>query len=185
MENVLKENDSQWQSYFQDNGIVPLVIHYEDLVADYAGTIVSVLKSLGIPNADTIVVPPSRLRRQSNARNEEWLTRYTAFKSEGGHFAQTPALDGTGGPLSERIQKTFDTIPNAWKQWVAQSKLLKTNDDAIVEVLTNNGYNRTSALAEVGVFCGDMQKTPYCFSELFQLLNSGALDQTVRALLTR
>jgi hypothetical protein len=25
----------------------------------------------------------------------------------------------------------------------------------------------------------------YCFSELFQLLNSGALDETVRALLTR
>lgn len=149
MEHVLKENNSQWQSYFQDNGIVPLVIYYEDLVADYAGTIVSVLKWLGIANADTIVVPPSRLRQQSDDRNEEWLTRYTAFKSEGGHFARTPASDGPSGPLSERIQKTFETIPNAWKQWIGQSMLLNTKDEAIVEVLINNGYSRASALTEV------------------------------------
>jgi LPS sulfotransferase NodH len=148
MEAALVEYDSKWQSYFRDNKIVPFVVHYENLVADYTGTIVRVLKWLGIP-ADTIVVPPSRLRRQSNARNEEWLTRYTTFKRDGGHLARTPESEGTGGPLFERIQKTFDTIPNVWKQWVAQSKLLRTDDDAIVEVLTNNGYSRTSALAEV------------------------------------
>ena len=105
MEHVLKEKNSQWQSYFQDNGIVPLVIYYEDLVADYAGTIVSVLKWLGIANPDTIVVPPSRLRQQSDDRNEEWLTRYTAFKSEGGHFARTPASDGPMDPCLNAFRR--------------------------------------------------------------------------------
>lgn len=149
LEQVLVENDSKWQAYFEDNHIAPLVIHYEDMVSDYPGTIVSVLKWLGVPNADSVHVPPTRLKRQSNARNEEWFTRYAAFRSEGGKLARSSASEGTGNPLLERTQKTLDAIPNAWKQWVAHSKLLKTSDDAIVEVLTNNGYSRASALAEV------------------------------------
>ena len=149
MEHVLEEDDSQWQTYFQDNTIAPLVIHYEDLVADYAGTIVSVLKWLRIPKADAVVVPRSRLNRQSNWRNEEWLIRYTAFKSEGGHLAPTQASVGTGGAKSDRAEKTLETVPDAWQQWVGQSKLLNTRDESIVEVLTKNGYSLASALAEV------------------------------------
>jgi LPS sulfotransferase NodH len=149
MEATLVENDSKWRSYFQDAGIVPFVVHYEELLADYQGTIVGVLKWLGIPNADAVAVPPSRLRRQSNARNEEWLTRYTAFTNEGGSFARPAASDGPNGLLSERIQKIFDTIPRAWKQWVGQSKLLNTKDETILTVLINNGYSRDSAVAEI------------------------------------
>jgi LPS sulfotransferase NodH len=149
LEQAFVENDSKWQVFFQQDNIVPFVVHYEDLVADYRGTIVSILNWLAVPNVDALDVPPTRLKRQSNARNEEWLRHYTAFKREGGHVAEASASDGASGPLSERMQKIFDTIPNAWKQWVAQSKLLKTNDDVIVEILTNNGYSRASALAEV------------------------------------
>lgn len=143
----LVENDSKWRAYFQDNSIIPLVVHYEDLVADFPRTIVSVLRWLGVPNADANVVAPSRLQRQSNARNEEWLARYLEFKGEGGHLAHSPASAGTGS--LQHFQRPLDTIPSAWKQWVAQSKLLKAKDNAIVDVLTNNGYSRASALAEV------------------------------------
>jgi LPS sulfotransferase NodH len=149
MEAALVENDSKWRSFFQDNGSNSFVVHYEDLVDDYQGTIVSVLKWLGVPNSDAILVPPSRLNRQSNARNEEWLTRYLAFKSEGGCLAHNLASDKTSSQLIAFNQKYFNTIPDSWKKWVAQSKLLKTKDDAIVKVLINNGYSRASALAEL------------------------------------
>jgi LPS sulfotransferase NodH len=149
MEHVLNENDAGWQSYFQENRIEPFIIHYEDLLADYAAVIVSILKWLQIPDADTVTVPPPRLRRQSNATNEEWFMRYTEFKNTGRHLGGTPASDGTVDPLSECIQKTFDTIPNAWKQWVGQSRLLGAKDEAIVQVLINNGYSRAAAGAEV------------------------------------
>jgi len=155
MEHFLEEHDSRWQSYFQNHKIAPLVIYYEDLVADYAGIIVSVLKWLGIPNADHVVIPEPRLRRQSNARNEEWLARYTALKVDCGSFPPTSASDETDGFVSERIQKTFETIPDEWKKWIGQSKLLDTKDELIVEVLTNNGYSRASALAEVGKAASD------------------------------
>jgi LPS sulfotransferase NodH len=144
-EQLCVKNDFKWQSFFEDNHIAPLVIHYEDLVSDFTGTVGSVLKWLGVPEADAVYVPPTRLKRQSNARNEEWLARYEALKNGGWRSAS----DETDNPPSERIERTFETIPSAWKQWVAQSRLLKTNDDAIVEVLTNNGYSRAAALAEV------------------------------------
>ena len=85
-ERIFAEEEAQWHAYFADRGIMPLVVHYEDMVADYPGTIVSVLKWLGVPNADAVHVPPPRLKRQSNARNEEWVARYAAFKSAGGNF---------------------------------------------------------------------------------------------------
>ncbi len=149
MAHVLEDCDARWQSYFEDRGITPMVIQYEDLVADYAHTVTGVLKWLGIPDADAIAVPAPRLRRQSNARNEDWLARYTAFKSEGGHPAPPPISPGAGEPDPMRTPMPLETIPNAWKRWVGQGKLLKTRDEAIVEVLTNNGYARASAAAEV------------------------------------
>jgi LPS sulfotransferase NodH len=150
IEAVLVKRDSEWQSYFGDNNIAPFVVYYEDLAADYQGTIASVLKWLGVPGADAIVVPRSRFKRQSNERNEEWLARYTAFKGERGDLAQSPASVGSGVLTFEGVEKPFDSIPNVWKRWVAQNKLLKTKDDAIVEVLVDNGYSRAAALAEVG-----------------------------------
>jgi LPS sulfotransferase NodH len=175
-EQAFVDNDSKWQAFFENNHIAPLVIHYEDLVSDYPGTIVSVLKWLGVPEADEVHLPPTRLRRQSNARNEEWLTRYEAFKSEGGNLVQSSVSDETDSPPSEPIQRAFDTIPRAWKQWVAHSKLLKTNDDEIVEVLTNNGYSRASALAEVKKAASDpyvlgAARTQHRLNKAVSLLN--------------
>ncbi len=149
LERTFAANDRKWQAYFEDNNIAPLVIQYEDLVADYPGTIVNVLKWLEVPDAEHVSIPPPRLRRQSDARTEEWLTRYAAWENDGGGVTRGTAPAETGNPLAERIRTKRDTIPDAWKQWVAHSKLLNTADDAIVEVLHTNGYSRASALAEV------------------------------------
>ena len=46
MERVLERSDSKWSNFFQETGITPLVIQYEDLVSDYSGVITSVLKWL-------------------------------------------------------------------------------------------------------------------------------------------
>jgi hypothetical protein len=142
-------NDSKWQSFFDDNGIAPFVITYEDLIADYAGAIRCVLKWLGAPAAEAVVVPPPRLRRQSDGRNENWLARYQAFKSNAGNLAQILPSDATDNPPSEPAQRRFGTVPDVWKQWVGHSKLLRAKDDAIVAVLINNGYNRDAAHTEV------------------------------------
>ncbi|WP_321965429.1 Stf0 family sulfotransferase [Paraburkholderia sp. J7] len=154
-EQALVENDSKWRCYFEENHIAPLIIYYEDLVSDYPGTIRSVLKWLGVPNANAVPVPPPRLKRQSNARNEEWIVRYEAFKCGGGNLEQGPAFHETDDALREPIRKPLESIPAAWKQWIAYSKLRNDTDDAIVDVLTRAGYSRTSALAEVRTATSD------------------------------
>jgi LPS sulfotransferase NodH len=155
LEQTLTENDLKWQSYYQTNNIAPLIIYYEDLVSDYRYNIIRILKWLGVTNADTIAIPPPRLKQQANARNEDWLACYKAFKAEADHLAQSSASVEISSPLAERSQKPFDVIPDAWKQWIARNKLLKTPDDAIIEVLASNGYSRESAIAEVGKAASD------------------------------
>jgi LPS sulfotransferase NodH len=141
---VFVENDAKWQACFKDNHIEPLIIHYEDLVSDRPGTIINILKWLEVPEADAVHIPAPRLKRQSNARNEEWLKRYETVKDAGGNAMRGSVSDVTDGSRSNR-----DRIPNAWKQWIARSTILETHENAIIEVLTNNGYSHSSALAEV------------------------------------
>jgi LPS sulfotransferase NodH len=149
MERLFTENDAKWQGFFEENRIRPLVVYYEDLASDYSGTIASVLEWLGMDGAAAAGIAPARLKRQSNGLNEAWVARYAAFKNEHGDFAAHPTSEAAGNPLGERLKKALDTIPNAWKQWVASSKLRKSSDDAIVAVLANNGYSRASAISEV------------------------------------
>jgi trehalose 2-sulfotransferase len=82
LEERLAQNDVSWQSYFESNNISPLTVYYEDLAADYCGGVVRVLKWLGVPNAESVSVRPSRLKQQSTTRNEDWLKRYAMFKTE-------------------------------------------------------------------------------------------------------
>lgn len=84
LEETFAQNDAAWHSYFESNNIPALRVYYEDLAADYRGTVVSVLRWLGIPDADAVSVRPTRLKRQSNARNEDWLKRYALFKAQQG-----------------------------------------------------------------------------------------------------
>jgi len=149
LEHTLMENDLKWQAYFRDNGIIPLTISYEDLASDYSGTIVRILEWLGVRGADATTIRPSRFKTQSSTLNEDWLTRYKAFKADAGHLMQSSSPAELSSPLAERSSKPLNVIPDSWKQWIVHNKLLKTSDKEIVEVLASNGYSRQSAIAEV------------------------------------
>jgi LPS sulfotransferase NodH len=149
-ERMLRENDAKWQSFFEANGISPLVVEYDELVADYGGTIEGILRWLEIPDAASIVVPPPRLQRQSTARNDEWLARYTAAKGAGDDQADT-------GPLFNQIATIWTRIPRVWKVWIGRQKLLGATDQAIADVLVTNGYDRTAAVGAVA----DADRDPF------------------------
>jgi len=153
LERAFTDRDSDWQAFFRRHDITPLVIHYEDLAQDYRNTIAGVLDWLGVPG--TAAIPPTRLRRQSNERNEDWLTRYATIKSAGVAPVRDRAPAQTSDPLLARIRQNRRTIPDAWRQWIAGSKLSRISDEAIAEVLTRNGYGRAAALAEVSKAASD------------------------------
>lgn len=151
LERVLLGHESRWKAFFEDNGLEPLVVHYEDVLADYEGQIHRVLTWLGIADANDVPVPPTRLKRQSTGRNDDWLSRYQAFKAQSASAAtKEPSPPAAAAEaLTARAERAFEAIPYAWQQWIAQQKSSKTADDAIVDVLVRNGYDRALAVAEV------------------------------------
>lgn len=70
--------DSAWEDWFTRNSIEPLRLNYEDDLdhGSYQHTVTRVLTWLGLPQSG--LPPLTRLVRQSDERNEEWLKRYTS-----------------------------------------------------------------------------------------------------------
>ncbi|HET6251271.1 MAG TPA: DUF6065 family protein [Tepidisphaeraceae bacterium] len=101
LERELVQNDLSWQKFFENNGIAPLTLFYEDLADDYVGVLADVLKWLGQEDVDLVSIPPPRLKKQADAQTEEWLARYLANgrRSQSPNSAMTsPGIRGMGGP---------------------------------------------------------------------------------------
>jgi hypothetical protein len=140
-------NDRNWQDFFSEAGIEPLVIRYEELASEFPSAIRKVLRWLEVPTADSVDLAAPRLRRQSNERNEEWLARYTAIKRA-----------GTVAPLSDAQQPDPPApdhvdvpraLPHPWREWVLRSWLAGKPDRMITQVLTQNGYSTEIAHTEM------------------------------------
>lgn len=138
LENLLVSNDAGWRRYFEEVGARPLTIAYEELAADYEGTIRRVLEWLGIggPMVEGVVIPPPRLAKQSDATTEEWIALYRQFKR---------------GELTAKA----GGIPDDWKAWIGENKLFRSPDSDIVEILVKNGFRREDAESEVKRADGD------------------------------
>ena len=116
LERLAVANDAKWQSFFAQCGADPLVITYEDLAADYAGTIGAILGWLGVAHPDAVRIRPPRLRRQADELDEAWLARYTAFKAQPAPAGDDPAPDrraSFSGPNEPGIQPSRRPSPAA------------------------------------------------------------------------
>ncbi len=86
-EDVITDHRDRWQRYFASNGITPLEVVYEDLVADMAGTVRQVLSFLGVPSA-SCPVPSPRLKAQADDITEQLLASYRAVRD---HLVPAPS----------------------------------------------------------------------------------------------
>ncbi|MGH7136354.1 MAG: cupin-like domain-containing protein, partial [Pirellulales bacterium] len=86
-----------------------------------------------------IVIPPPALKKQADATTDEWVDRYLRLK---GRPPVTRAA-------AQAVPPAPAGIPESWKRWIGENKLLKTSDEAIVDVLVKNGFARAEAAAEV------------------------------------
>lgn len=78
----LVEGNDRWDSYLDARGATPLQVTYEELDADYEGTMRRVFDFIG---ASDIAVAPPQLARQADQLNAEWIERFLAspvFKSK-------------------------------------------------------------------------------------------------------
>ena len=74
--------DQQWESWFESQGLSPLVITYEALSADPVGTLKRVLEHLGRnPQAAGGVKPG--VAKLADEMSKDWVTRFRAEKGRG------------------------------------------------------------------------------------------------------
>jgi len=92
--------EETWADFFQRNEIEPLAITYENLCADYAGTVARVLDFLRIRPPREFVLGPPRTTRQADALTEDWVERYTRLASA----KLLPANPSSGQSLSSTCQ---------------------------------------------------------------------------------
>lgn len=74
---TIGEHNAAWRGWFSAVDVQPHEVSYEELVADIDGVTRTVLNFLGLDVPDNYAVE-SEHRRQADALNAEWITRYRA-----------------------------------------------------------------------------------------------------------
>jgi LPS sulfotransferase NodH len=72
----IDEHNAAWEGFFQGCGEEPLEVLYEELVADYEGTVLWLLESIGISVPEGFHVEAPKMRRQADDLSEEWVRLY-------------------------------------------------------------------------------------------------------------
>jgi LPS sulfotransferase NodH len=70
------EGEKGWRAYFDEIGVQPYVVFYEDLVQAYEETARDILAWMGIPVPNDLRFAGRRLQKQSDRLNEEWVKKY-------------------------------------------------------------------------------------------------------------
>lgn len=70
----IQRSDAYWESFFLAHDISPLRLTFEELIADYSGTIRKTLLYLGLPT-DVSVAPPTTVKISDN-RTLEWEKKF-------------------------------------------------------------------------------------------------------------
>jgi LPS sulfotransferase NodH len=82
-----------WEGWFAREGIEPVRVEFDELVADPTSTTARVLDAVGL---DPTLAPPPPLRRQGDARSREWVRRYRQEAAEHGHPVSAASADAPG-----------------------------------------------------------------------------------------
>lgn len=71
-----------WETYFQQRGIEPLRIVYEDFVADQAGTLQRIFEFLEIAVPADFRMPEAPLKRQADSITDLWVEKFNRGDQE-------------------------------------------------------------------------------------------------------
>jgi LPS sulfotransferase NodH len=79
-EGLIVEAERGWRELFDELGLTPYEVVYEELVSDvgYRSAVLGVLEHLGLGSRGIAAPPQPRTHRQSDELNEAWVERYTS-----------------------------------------------------------------------------------------------------------
>lgn len=74
----IMRHNARWEFYFARNGIRPINLYYEDLLADPAPAIGAIARAVGLSGEITIDMSAIYIRIQRTQETEEWRARFVA-----------------------------------------------------------------------------------------------------------
>ena len=80
--NRITEENTQWDTYFAEKGIVPLHITYEQLIQNMDSTVRKVMAFIDSP---VEVVPAPQTKKQSESTSRQWAERFVTEHPEHAH----------------------------------------------------------------------------------------------------
>ncbi len=72
----IEEHERAWKRFFDEAGIEPYCVVYEDLAANYEATALNILQFLGVSLPENHWFAARQMKRQADALSEEWVRRY-------------------------------------------------------------------------------------------------------------
>lgn len=80
--NHITADEQQWENYFRQNGIEPLVLFYEEVTASNRETAERVLEFLGVPLPRDFKIAAPTVEKQATAMSDKWAARYLELKKK-------------------------------------------------------------------------------------------------------
>jgi trehalose 2-sulfotransferase len=72
----IDEHNAAWQNFFEECGVEPMEVVYEELVEDYEGTVLWLLEGIGVPIPENFAITEPKMKRQADEISEEWVRLY-------------------------------------------------------------------------------------------------------------
>jgi len=76
----IEAHETAWRQFFDDAGIRPCIVVYEELASAYEATALNILRYLHIPIPQELVFGERRMKQQANSLSDEWVQLYTVLK---------------------------------------------------------------------------------------------------------
>ena len=79
----IDEHNAAWQNFFEQCGVEPFRIVYEEFVEAYEEIMLGLLNGLEIPIPEGFAVTQPKMKRQADELSEEWVRLYNERKAAG------------------------------------------------------------------------------------------------------
>lgn len=81
LEDLIRQNETEWRVYFDEHGITACEVVYEDMVEEPEATVKSVLSFLSLEVAPERAAPPTRLKRMADSDSDVWYEAYNVLRA--------------------------------------------------------------------------------------------------------
>jgi trehalose 2-sulfotransferase len=77
----IDEHNAAWQAYFEQCGVEPLKVVYEEFVDAYKESVLRLLEDIGVSVPEDFIVEEPKMKRQADTLSEEWVSLYHEYKA--------------------------------------------------------------------------------------------------------